>query len=473
MRRQSPFCILTCGHQQFRTRTCVAGGRNPSWDEAFRVHVGNEEYLEVDILVSEIADGSTCSCYGKSGAAVLQNVLTHWSVPEDTAPVSTRGQHPSTRGPYQQFPLHPTGYGCTAVPTRVERLSYTLPGPLPMQDDTSPKLDELIGFAQIPVAPLQLRSTGPQQLQVPVFSSKSHDLRNSGSKSNSSGFLRAALGLSSSFSRSSRKACGFLSVVLQWAPSLSPGGTSRGSARWSPPAAPPPHAAPYQLSRIRALSFAASTGTPAPPVFVQRAASAHVRTPPTPRPPLPPLPPTAHSPAIPRAALRLPSPAHNIRTNDRHSSPPVGSPHTSAAAGAAAGTAAAPAVGGDIPGSVRDPRVGARGSATPGESRVRHVQALSAPGSAVYSATERGREEHSTAGTEGVGGSVQQLMPPQGDERRSGRGCQQQKQQQQERMQQEQQAVVGARSVSASPVAVAAGAAWAAALGPSVPRPGR
>lgn len=389
--RQSPFCILTCGQQQFRTRTCVAGGRHPSWDEAFRVHVGNEEHLEVDIL-----------------------------------------------------------------------------------DDTSPKSDELIGSAQIPIAPAQLRSTAPQQLEVPLFSSKSHDLRSSGSKSSSSGFLRAALSLSSSFSRSSRKPCGVLSVVLQWSPSRSPGGTSRGSARWSPPAPPPPHVAPYQLSRIRALSFAASTGTQPPPVFVQRAASAHVRTPP--RQPLPPLPPTAHSPAIPRASPPLPSPAHHVRAKDRHSSPPVGSPHASAAAGAAAAPAAAPAAGGCIapPGLVRGPHGVARGSAAPGESRVRHIQALSAPGSAVYSAVERGRGERSTTGTEGVGRGRggQQLVPPQGNEGHGGRVGRQQEQQR-ERMQQDQQAVVGARSVSASPVAAAAGAAWAAALGATALRPGR
>mmetsp|Transcript_22399 Transcript_22399/g.48946 ORF Transcript_22399/g.48946 Transcript_22399/m.48946 type:complete len:204 (+) Transcript_22399:140-751(+) len=41
--RQDAYCILTCGNQRQKSRTCWSGGKNPSWNQTFRFDIKYEK----------------------------------------------------------------------------------------------------------------------------------------------------------------------------------------------------------------------------------------------------------------------------------------------------------------------------------------------------------------------------------------------------------------------------------------------
>ncbi|GIL42548.1 hypothetical protein Vafri_505, partial [Volvox africanus] len=47
--KQDPYCILRVGGQTFRTHTVKCGGRNPIWNETFRVNIVDENDVSLDI----------------------------------------------------------------------------------------------------------------------------------------------------------------------------------------------------------------------------------------------------------------------------------------------------------------------------------------------------------------------------------------------------------------------------------------
>ncbi|GIL82511.1 hypothetical protein Vretimale_11938 [Volvox reticuliferus] len=47
--KQNPYCILRVGGQTFRSHTAKGGGRNPVWNETFRVNIMDENNVSLDI----------------------------------------------------------------------------------------------------------------------------------------------------------------------------------------------------------------------------------------------------------------------------------------------------------------------------------------------------------------------------------------------------------------------------------------
>eukprot|EP00195_Chlamydomonas_chlamydogama_P003503 CAMPEP_0202920082 /NCGR_PEP_ID=MMETSP1392-20130828/76672_1 /ASSEMBLY_ACC=CAM_ASM_000868 /TAXON_ID=225041 /ORGANISM="Chlamydomonas chlamydogama, Strain SAG 11-48b" /LENGTH=203 /DNA_ID=CAMNT_0049613563 /DNA_START=565 /DNA_END=1176 /DNA_ORIENTATION=+ len=45
--KQDPYCIIKCGHQTYRSRTCTDGGKNPVWNETFRFNIINENDISL------------------------------------------------------------------------------------------------------------------------------------------------------------------------------------------------------------------------------------------------------------------------------------------------------------------------------------------------------------------------------------------------------------------------------------------
>uniref|UniRef100_A0A7S2QT99 C2 domain-containing protein n=1 Tax=Chlamydomonas chlamydogama TaxID=225041 RepID=A0A7S2QT99_9CHLO len=48
--RQDPYCIVKCGTQTFKSRTCTDGGKNPVWNETFRFNVINENDISITCM---------------------------------------------------------------------------------------------------------------------------------------------------------------------------------------------------------------------------------------------------------------------------------------------------------------------------------------------------------------------------------------------------------------------------------------
>ncbi|GIL82514.1 hypothetical protein Vretifemale_11335 [Volvox reticuliferus] len=66
--KQDPYCILRVGGQTFRTHTAKGGGRNPVWNETFRVNIMDENDVSLDIKVRWT---SCMHVYGRNMAAEL------------------------------------------------------------------------------------------------------------------------------------------------------------------------------------------------------------------------------------------------------------------------------------------------------------------------------------------------------------------------------------------------------------------
>eukprot|EP00798_Chlamydomonas_sp_ICE-L_P015301 gene15301-21386_t len=52
--KNDPFCIITCGSQQFRSRTIQGGGKNPVWNETFRYNLINENDLAIEVKDEDV-----------------------------------------------------------------------------------------------------------------------------------------------------------------------------------------------------------------------------------------------------------------------------------------------------------------------------------------------------------------------------------------------------------------------------------
>ncbi|KAL6753499.1 C2 domain-containing protein [Haematococcus lacustris] len=48
--KQDPYAVLTCGSQQFRSRTCVDGGTKPVWNQDFDFSVINENEVRIKLM---------------------------------------------------------------------------------------------------------------------------------------------------------------------------------------------------------------------------------------------------------------------------------------------------------------------------------------------------------------------------------------------------------------------------------------
>lgn len=65
--RQSPYCLLRYGSQEFRSRPSHRGGRHPVWNQTFRITLTAEDVLHVDIFVSGVLS------VGPTGTVRLSN----------------------------------------------------------------------------------------------------------------------------------------------------------------------------------------------------------------------------------------------------------------------------------------------------------------------------------------------------------------------------------------------------------------
>eukprot|EP00195_Chlamydomonas_chlamydogama_P003395 CAMPEP_0202915720 /NCGR_PEP_ID=MMETSP1392-20130828/66461_1 /ASSEMBLY_ACC=CAM_ASM_000868 /TAXON_ID=225041 /ORGANISM="Chlamydomonas chlamydogama, Strain SAG 11-48b" /LENGTH=240 /DNA_ID=CAMNT_0049607859 /DNA_START=105 /DNA_END=827 /DNA_ORIENTATION=+ len=45
--KQDPYCIIKCGSQTYRSKTCTDGGKNPVWNELFRFNIINENDVSI------------------------------------------------------------------------------------------------------------------------------------------------------------------------------------------------------------------------------------------------------------------------------------------------------------------------------------------------------------------------------------------------------------------------------------------
>ncbi|GLC51851.1 hypothetical protein PLESTB_000555400 [Pleodorina starrii] len=52
--KQDPYCVVRVGGQTFRTQTAKDGGRNPVWNETFRMNLLNENDVSIDLKDEDV-----------------------------------------------------------------------------------------------------------------------------------------------------------------------------------------------------------------------------------------------------------------------------------------------------------------------------------------------------------------------------------------------------------------------------------
>ncbi|GAX80957.1 hypothetical protein CEUSTIGMA_g8392.t1 [Chlamydomonas eustigma] len=57
--KQDPFCIITCGQQQFKSHTHTDGGKNPVWNETFKFNIINENEVKLEVRDEDVAGSDT------------------------------------------------------------------------------------------------------------------------------------------------------------------------------------------------------------------------------------------------------------------------------------------------------------------------------------------------------------------------------------------------------------------------------